>query len=306
MFQGLIAATHTPFQQNGDLKLEVIPKYVQYLLDCKMDALYVNGSTGEGISLSVDERQTALEAFVHAVGGRLPIIAQVGANALTDCQKLAAHAEKTGVTAISACAPSYFKVTTASLLVDLMKEIAAAAPKTPFYYYHIPRFTGLSIEIGRFLKEAETKIPTLRGMKYTDTKTFEYLEALEYGNRKLNVLWGCDEMLLSALAVGAPGAVGSTYPLCNIVSRQVLNAWNERDFEKAKCWQLRSWEYVKVLCRYGDLLSGQRILMKSFGLDLGACRLPIEMMSEEAGKKMLADLKTIGYYDWQGVPEQKS
>ncbi|MDR2755742.1 MAG: dihydrodipicolinate synthase family protein [Planctomycetaceae bacterium] len=299
MFQGLIAATHTPFQQNGHLHLEIIPKYVQYLLDCKMDALYVNGSTGEGISLSVDERKATLKAFVDAVGGKIPVIAQVGANALTDCQELAAHAEKTGVAAISACAPSYFKITTASLLVDLMKEIAVAAPKTPFYYYHIPRFTGLSIEIDRFLREAETKIPTLRGMKYTDTKTFEYLEAVEYGNRKLNVLWGCDEMLLSALVVGSPGAVGSTYPLCNIISRQILNAWNERDIEKAKLWQLRSWEYIKVLCRYGDLLSGQRILMKSFGLDLGPCRLPIEMMSEEAGKKMLADLKTIGYYDWQ-------
>ncbi|MDR2439349.1 MAG: dihydrodipicolinate synthase family protein [Planctomycetaceae bacterium] len=298
-FQGLIAATHTPFQPNGNLHLDIVPKYVQYLLDCKMDALYVNGSTGEGISLSVGERQATLEAFVHAVDSKLPIIAQVGSNALTDCQELAAHAEKTGVVAISACAPSYFKITTTSLLVDLMKEIAAAAPNTPFYYYHIPRFTGLSIEIGRFLREAETKIPTLCGMKYTDTKTFEYQEALEYGNRKLNILWGCDEMLLSALVVGASGAVGSTYPLCNIISRRILNAWNERDIETAKLWQLRSWEYVKVLCRYGDLLSGQRILMKSLGLDLGPCRLPIEMMSEETGKKMLADLKTIGYYDWQ-------
>lgn len=300
MFQGLIAATHTPFQQNGNLHLEIIPKYVQFLLDCKMDALYVNGSTGEGVSLSVEERKAALEAFINAVNGKIPIIAQVGANALTDCRELAAHAEKIGVTAISACAPSYFKITTASLLVDLMKEIAAAAPKTPFYYYHIPRLTGLSIEVGRFLREADTKIPTFRGMKYTDTKTFEYQEAVEYGNRKLNILWGCDEMLLSALVVGATGAVGSTYPLCNIISRQILNAWNERDIEKAKLWQLRSWEYVKVLYRYGDFLSGQRILMKSLGLDLGPSRLPIEMMSEEAGRKMLADLKTIGYYDWQG------
>ncbi|MDR0336403.1 MAG: dihydrodipicolinate synthase family protein [Planctomycetaceae bacterium] len=301
MFKGLIAATHTPFQQNGTLHLEIIPRYVQYLLDCNMDALYVNGSTGEGISLSVEERKATLEAFLHAVDGRLPIIAQVGTNALTDCVELAAHAEKIGATAISACAPSYFKITTASLLVDLMKEIAAAAPNTPFYYYHIPRFTGLSIEMGRFLREAETKIPTLCGIKYTDTKTFEYLEAIEYNNRKFNILWGCDEMLLSALVVGATGAVGSTYPLCHIISRQILNAWNEKNIEKAKLWQLRSWEYVKVLCRYGDLLSGQRILLKTLGIDLGACRLPIEMMSEDAGKKMLADLKTIGYYDWQGL-----
>ncbi|MDR2706091.1 MAG: dihydrodipicolinate synthase family protein, partial [Planctomycetaceae bacterium] len=67
MFKGLIAATHTPFQQNGNLHLEIIPKYVQYLLDCKMDALYVNGSTGEGVSLSVEERKATLEAFVNAV-----------------------------------------------------------------------------------------------------------------------------------------------------------------------------------------------------------------------------------------------
>ncbi len=303
MLHGLIAATHTPFRPNGDIDPDAVSKYVRYLLDMSMDALYVNGSTGEGVSLSVSERKTMLESFVNAVGGRIPVVAQVGANSLADCRELAAHAETLGVAAVSACAPSYFKIGDASVLVDCMKEIADAAPKTPFYYYHIPRFTGISIDMSFFLKEAETKITNLAGLKYTDTKTFELLECIEYANRKLNVLWGCDEMLLSALVVGVSGAVGSTYPLCNVVFRNLLKAWETRDFEAARRWQLRSWEYVKVLCRYGDFLSAQRLLMKSFGIDLGPSRLPIAMLSNESERKMLADLQSIGYFEWQGVPK---
>ena len=295
--QGLIAATHTPFHVNGDIAPEKVPEYVEFLLDRRMDGLYVNGSTGEGISMSVAERKTMLEAFLKAVDGRVPVVAQVGANSLRDCTELAAHAEAVGVSAVSACAPSYFKVGTATVLVDCMVEVASAAPKTPFYYYHIPKFTGLSIDMSRFLREAEQKIPTLVGMKYSDTKAFEFLEILEYDNHRLNVLWGCDEMLLSALAVGGRGAVGSTYPLCSMISRNILDAWDRKDLEAARLWQLRSWEYVKVLNRYGDLLVGQRVLMKSLGIDLGPCRLPLEAMSEENGRKMLVDLQAIGYFE---------
>lgn len=301
--RGLIAATHTPFQPNGDIAPETVPEYVEYLLRNRVDGLYVNGSTGEGISMSVSERKTMLEAFLDAVKGRIPVVAQVGANALRDSAELAAHAESVGVTAVSACAPSYFKVASASVLTDSMAEIAAAAPKTPFYYYHIPKFTGLSIDMGRFLDEAARKIPNLVGVKYSDTKVFEFQEILEYDKRRFDVLWGCDEMLLSALVVGAEGAVGSTYPLCSRISRNVLEAWQSGDFETARLWQLRSWEYVKVLSRYGDLLAGQRILTRelpnALGVDLGPCRLPLEMMNEENGRKMLADLETIGYHAWQ-------
>jgi len=297
--RGLIAATHTPFQANGSIAPEKVADYVEFLLKQKAPGLYVNGSTGEGISMTVEERKTILVAFLQSVKGRVPVVAQVGANSLRDSAELAAHAESAGVTAVSACAPSYFKVVTASILVDCMAEIAAAAPKTPFYYYHIPRFTGLSIDMSRFLAEAEQKIPNLVGMKYTDMKVHEYQEILEYGQRRLDVLWGCDEMLLSALAVGARGAVGTTYPLCRVIFQNVLDAWERQDLETARLWQLRNWEYVKVLGRYGELLAGQRILMKELGLDLGPCRLPLAMMTEENGKKMFADLRRIGYFDWE-------
>ena len=296
---GLIAATHTPFRTDGSIAPERVPDYVEFLLEREATGLYVNGSTGEGISMTVEERKTILTAFIQAVKGRIPIFAQVGANSLRDAADLAAHAEDVGITAVSACAPNYFKVETASALVDCMAEIASAAPKTPFYYYHIPRFTGLSIDIPGFLSEAEQKIPTLAGMKYTDTKVFEFQEVVEYDHRRLDALWGCDEMLLSALVVGARGAVGTTYPLCRVIFRNVLDAWERRDVETARLWQLRSWEYVKVLSRYGNLLAAQRVLMRTLGIDLGPCRRPLTVMTEENGQKMLADLHRIGYFEWE-------
>ena len=157
---GLIAATHTPFHTDGTIAPERVTGYTEFLIKQKMDGLYVNGSTGEGISMSVDERKTMLDAFFQAVNGRIPVIAQVGANSLIDAAALTAHAETVGVAAVSACAPSYFKVASASVLVDCMADIAAAAPNTPFYYYHIPKFTGVAIDMTLFLAEAQrSKLP---------------------------------------------------------------------------------------------------------------------------------------------------
>lgn len=102
------------------------------------------------------------------------MIVQVGHNSLREAQELAKHAQQIGASAISATCPSYFKVASVQSLTLCMQELAAAAPETPFYYYHIPVLTGSSIDMVEFLTHADEAIPTLVGLKYTDTMLFEF------------------------------------------------------------------------------------------------------------------------------------
>jgi N-acetylneuraminate lyase len=226
------------------------------------------------------------------------VVIQVGANSLTTCRELAEHAESIGATAISANAPSYFKISTAEMMVDYAEAIAASAPRLPFYYYHIPGLTGASIDLIAFLEQAEERIPTLRGVKYTDQKVFEFQDCLNYRNRKFEMLWGCDEMLLSALAVGAEGGIGSTYGLLPAVYRGVLQAWRDGNLTEARKWQLRSWHYVKLMNRFGNFHAAQKALHKQFGIDLGPCRLPLKPVTDEQEKRLQGDLESLGYFEW--------
>lgn len=299
LLKELIAATYTPFDANGELRLDRIPDYVDYLLDIGMSGLYVCGSTGEGISMSVEERFLAAEAFVRAADNRVPVVVQVGANGLVDCCKLAAHAAAIGASAISANAPSYFKIGSAEMLADWTAKIAEAAPRTPFYYYHIPSLTGISVDIIRYLELVGNRIERFGGIKYTDIRTNEYQDAILYGHGKYEILWGCDEIYLSALAVGARGGVGSTYAFLPNVFRGIITSWEKKEIETAGLWQNRCWQYVKVLNRCGSFHAAQKMLLRKLGFDFGLCRLPIPKISEDAFRQIERELESIGYFDWE-------
>ncbi|MDO4582757.1 MAG: dihydrodipicolinate synthase family protein [Planctomycetia bacterium] len=286
LLKGLTAATYTPMTETGELNLKVIPSYVDYLLASGMNAMYVCGTTGEGVSLSVSERQAVVEAFLAASDGRLPVVVQVGANSLAECCELASHAWKTGASAISATAPSYFKVGTEKMLVDFMAPLAAAAGELPFYYYHIPAFTGAALDMIRFLQLAEERIPNLAGIKFTDTRAFEYQECLEWKAGKYEILWGCDEMLLSALVLGAQGGIGSTYALIPHVYRQLWEAWSGGDLANARKYQAESWQYVRWCNSFGAFHAVQKYLCTLLGFEMGPPRLPLPGLTEEQKKQI--------------------
>ena len=208
---GLIAAACTPMRDDGSLDLEEVPAIVDYLQRAGVKGLYICGSTGEGVSLTGDERRAVAEAYVKVAQGRLKTIVQVAHNSLAEARQLAAHAQQIGADVVSATAPSYFKADSVEVLADCVIQIASAAPELPFYYYHIPALTGVALDMVDFLPVAAERTPNLVGMKYTAPTAHEFQACLELSGGRFDMLWGCDEMLLSALAIGARGAIGSTY-----------------------------------------------------------------------------------------------
>ncbi len=216
--RGMIAATFSPFKEDGSLDLDRVGPMTDRLIDSGIAGLYVCGSTGEGMSLTTGERQQLTAAFVEAAAKRVPVIVQVGHNSLAEAQALAAHAANVGADIISATCPSYYKVNDVATLVDCMSEVAAGVPELPFYYYHIPSLTGSVIDMVEFLRRGGERIPNLKGLKYTDTKLHEYLSCLRLDGGRFDVVWGCDEMLLGALATGArePSAALTTSPRVSI------------------------------------------------------------------------------------------
>lgn len=293
LLRGLISAVYTPFYANGEVRFDEIPKYVDYLLARKMNGLYICGTTGEGVNMTVSERGQVARTFIDAAAGKVPTVVQVGANALADSQTLAAAAESDNASAISANAPSYFKITDMETLAQWCIEIASAAPKTPFYYYHIPSFTGVDIQMTSFLSIMEKRCPTFAGVKYTDVKGFVFQEAIGFGGGKYEILWGCDEMLLAGMALGAKGGVGSTYAMFPSLYHEILAAWNRNDWETARTLQRKSWEFIQVLLKYSPVHPSGKLVMRLHGIELGPCRLPFARLDESAGEKIAADLKRL-------------
>lgn len=300
--RGLVAATYTPFRADGAVNEARVAPMVDHLIRQQISGLYVLGSTGEGISLTSEERKAVAAAFVAATDGRIPVIVQVGTESLAAARDLAHHAQQIGADAVSAVSPIYFKPDTVEALVDSMAQVAGGAPDLPFYYYHIPGATGLTLSPLAFFQLALERIPNLRGIKFTSPAVQDYQACVELAGDDFEVMWGLDEMLLSGLAAGATAAVGSTYNYAPAVYHHILNAFDQGNLEEANRWQSRSQQLVRAFVPYGPR-AAQKAIMKMIGQDCGPSRLPIRALTAETYDNLRRDLDAIGFFAWSQLPE---
>lgn len=293
---GLIAATFAAYKEDGSINLEIIPAIVDKMINDGLSGVFICGTNGEGPNLTIQERMDIAEAYVKAANKRILVLVHVGHSSIAECRRLASHAEKIGADAISSVVAFYFKPSGVKNLVESMAEIASAAPNTPFYYYNIPTLTGVAMDMVDFLEQAEKAIPTLAGIKYTASTLHEYQACLNYKNGKFDILFGYDEMLLPALAVGAKGAIGSTYTFAAPLYLKVMQLYNEGRAEEAAAMQLNSVNMVRCLVKYPPI-PAQRAIMKMEGLELGKCRLPLVPLSGAEEAQFKASLEEINFFN---------
>uniref|UniRef100_A0A8V0YAY7 N-acetylneuraminate lyase n=1 Tax=Gallus gallus TaxID=9031 RepID=A0A8V0YAY7_CHICK len=244
--EGLVAATVTPMTPDGRINLSVIHQYVDYLVsEQNVKNIFVNGTTGEGLSLSIQERKQLAEEWMCQGKDKLDhVIIHVGALSLLESQELARHAAAIGASGIAVIAPSFFKPTNKDELLGFLQKVASEAPTVPFYYYHIPAMTGVKIRVEELLDGIREQIPTFQGVKFSDTDLLDLAQCINKKEREQFVfLYGVDEQLLSALAIGANGAVGSTYNYLGRKTNLMLQAFAKPDLALARKYQVQYFCY---------------------------------------------------------------
>jgi len=295
--RGLIAATFTPLRADRSVDLDRIAPLVELVLGQGANGLYVLGSTGEGPSLTTAERKQTAESFVAAAKRRVPVVIQVGHASIAESRGLAAHAQEIGADAISATPPSYFKPENMGVLVASMAEIAAAAPKLPFYYYNLPSVTGVRFDMSEFLAQAGAVIPTLHGIKFSDAQIHEMQACVECDHGRYDILFGHDEMLLSGYVAGARGFVGTTFNFAAPIFRRVIGACETGDLATAAAEQRRAARMIEVIIRRAGR-GGLKAVMEMIGCDCGPNRLPIVTCPPEARTRLRTELSDLGFFEW--------
>lgn len=306
---GLIAAPFTPMNADGTLNTSLIPEYYEMLVANQITGAFICGSTGEGVSLTLEEKKEVAEAWAAAArhNPAFKIITLVGGTCLADCIELAKHAEQTGLYAVAFTAPFYFKPANVKQLADCCKVVADAVPQMPFYYYHIPVLTGCGHAMIDLLKQVDGQIDNFAGIKYTHEDFMDFLSCLHFQNGKYDLLWGRDENMLSSLVLGARGAVGSTYNYAAPLYNQMIKAYGEGDVERARQLQQQSIDMITLLGKYGGIATG-KAYMKLIGMDCGKFRLPVRNMNESDFELFKKDVEQLNFDEFcsQIVPLSKS
>lgn len=294
---GLIAAPYTPMNEKGKVKPEIIESYVERLKENGLAGVFVCGTTGEGASLTIEEKKAVLEEWVIQSAGDLKIIAHVGGTCLPQSIELAGFASEKGAFAVAAIAPYFFKPSTAEDLMSFLHPIAGAAPGLPFYYYHMPGMTGVDIPVSSIIPLARKYIPNFAGVKFTHLDLMDMQESIELSDGEVEILSGFDEILICGLSLGLKSAVGSTYNFMPSLYMDMMDAFNKNNLVKARDLQNHAIKIIRILNSFGGAVRAGKAIMAFTGLDCGPCRLPIPAMSDAEKAELKNELKKAGFYD---------
>lgn len=202
-YKGIFTALLTPFSDNGKINEKELEKLVKFNTDMGVRGFYVGGSTAEAFLLSTEERSLIMDV-VKSCAPSSTLIAHAGSLREAEAVELAKHAAVLGYDAISSVAPFYFKFTFPE--IKGYYERLADAGELPMLVYHFPAFSGVNMgaeEMKAFLSDER-----FLGIKYTSGDFFT-LERCKADFPDKVIYNGFDEMILSGLAMGADGAIGS-------------------------------------------------------------------------------------------------
>ncbi|MDD4849478.1 MAG: dihydrodipicolinate synthase family protein [Gemmiger sp.] len=278
-YQGIIPAFYACYSDNGAVDTTRVRALVRYMIKKGVKGVYVNGSSGECIYLTVAERKAILEAVMDEAKGKLTVICHIACNNTADSMELAAHAEKCGVDAIASIPPIYFHLPEYAI-AKYWNDMSAAAPNTEFVIYNIPQLAGTALSmslLGEMLKNPNVIAVKNSSMPVQDIQLFKAAGIAARGKDGFVVFNGPDEQFISGRIMGADGGIGGTYaamPELLLKANELLAA-NRLAEAQALQYDINEIIYALCGCKGNMYATIKEVLRRREGLDLGGVRAPL-------------------------------
>ena len=295
----ILNAAFTPMFDDGSVNYARIPDLFQHSIQTGANGIFLNGTTGECMSLSVNERQTLVEKWIEyreiTKQPGFKIFAHVGSANLFETAQMAEHAQSQGVDGIAMVATFYFRPQSVEALVEQCAYVAAAAPQTPFYYYNIPTLTGVDLPLIDFIELASKRIPNFAGLKNSCTDIVDYQHCIHFAKDRYSLYWGTDETFMMLYTAGNRRYVGSTYNYMSAVYHKMLAAYYEGDFKAVTRLQGEADAIYKVLLQFNGITAGKEV-MKFIGVDCGDVRKPLRAITKLESENLFKKLSETTFF----------
>ena len=281
-YRGIIPAFYACYDEEGNVSGERVQALTQHFIDKGVKGVYVNGSSGECIYQSVEERKLIIENVMAVAKGKLTVINHVACNNTKDSVELAKHSESVGVDAIASIPPIYFRLPEYSISA-YWNAISDAAPNTDFVIYNIPQLAGTALTMSLFAEMM--KNPRVIAVKNSSMPTQDiqmFKSAGLAAKDDFVVFNGPDEQFVAGRAIGADGGIGGTYGVMPELFLK-LNELVEAG-EKGKACELQYAinEIIYKMCssRANMYAVAKEILRTNDNVNIGGVREPLENLQE--------------------------
>ena len=287
IYRGVFCALNAIYDENDNINTDAIKALVAKYKQLGVNGIYACGSTGEGFLLSTEERMQVAEAVKEAAGDDMAVIVHVGAASTKEACILARHAEKIGVSAVSAVPSVYYRLSEAS--IEKHWDTIMDSTELPFFIYNIPQLTGYDLSFELF--EKMSKKEKVIGIKNSSESTCQTERFRKIAGPDFVILNGPDEQLLAGRLMGATAGIGGTYGTMPELYLELTRLIETGDIENAKKMQTKINDCIYELLSFGSLYGACKAVMTlRYGLDCGIPRLPMLPVSKDDPKiKALAE-----------------
>lgn len=270
---GPTVALYSCFTSGDAVDEAALARLVRFYLDKKVKSLYVCGSTGEGLLMSVEERMRTLEAVADAAAGNMGLIVHVGANATRDAVSLARHAATIkGVVAVSAIPSVYYRYPERS--IEAHWDAIMDASDLPFIIYNIPQLCGYDMTPGLFKRMVSRE--KVAGIKNSAISVQQTCYFKSEGGPDFMVFNGPDEQYLAGRAMGADGGIGGTYGVMPELFQALERLFVAGRIAEASELQQRINVIIDGLLSFPSLYGAAKAIMAQRGVEIGGPRAPFE------------------------------
>ena len=289
-FSGAWPALVSPVKPDGEVNVKVTRELTTYLLEKDIGGLYLCGSTGEGIYMSVQDRKSLTEVVMAEVGGRVPIIVHVGSVASRDAVELARHARDVGADGVASILPPMNR--SLDHIYLHYETIAASVPDLPFF----PYIFGGQLDAVSLMSELLVRMLNVGGAKYTGPNMYEYKQLVDLRDNDWTIFLGMDPQCVFGAMFGGNANIGTTLNYHPGIYREIHKSVAQGDFVRARDLQVRANRVTLVLHKYG-LMSGLRVAMQMLGFDVGDPRLPTPAFPTDKVTELRQALEEVDFME---------
>ena len=287
-FEGIVPAIITPMTADGKLNEDAYRKVMEFNIQAGVHGFWVAGGTGESVLLTDDENKRIAEIVVDQNQGRIKNIMHVGASTTARAARLAEHAAKAGVEAIC-CVPPFFYGQSDAAIVEHYRVVAAAAD-LPLFVYNLPQSTNVEITPA-LMRKIQDVVPQLAGLKHSAPYQGHIRD---FANMGLACFVGNCRLMLPAMTIGAIGCVDGPPNMVPERWVAIWNAYQEGDLAKAQAAQEHASKVADLVKPYRFHAIAKAVLSERLGVDCGNPRPPMEALTADERKGLMAEVAALG------------
>lgn len=285
LFTGSGVALITPFDENGEVNYSRLREILEFHVINHTDAIIVTGTTGEGSTLSDEEKISVIEFTVNIINNRIPVIAGTGSNDTRHAAEFSRRVEKLGVDGLLVVTP-YYNKGNENGIYEHYKAIAEGV-KIPVILYNVPSRTGVNLSIPLLKRLAQ--IENITALKEA-SGNISYVAEVAREVPELDIYSGNDDMVVPVLSLGGKGVISVSANIIPDISHDMTASFLKGDVKKARELQLKYNELVNALFLETNPVPVKEA-MNFLGYEVGNCRLPLGTMNE-SNRARLTDILT--------------